>query len=252
MDLTELKRNDTASGKRHPWELTRARIISFFIKDISPVRHIADVGSGDAFVLQCLQKKKYADKYTAIDTAYTENILEGLRERGALNIGFRTTIKDAAPAEIILLADVLEHCADDAEVLKEIVQSAVSAPGATFVVMAPAMKGLYSQHDQLLGHHRRYDRKQLVRLCESQQLAVLVSGYFFFCLLPFRAMTKLLEKTGLKKTVRSVDNWTKGKLLTNFISLILWLDFRLCHALASTGIHIPGLSCYCVCQKPPS
>src|SRR5690349_13548327 len=99
MDLTELKRYDTESGKRHPWESARAKVIGFLIKNTFPIQHIADVGSGDTFVLQFLQAANYAKKYTAIDIAYTEKIIAGLKERGAKNINFEFQItKSDTPA----------------------------------------------------------------------------------------------------------------------------------------------------------
>lgn len=254
MDLTELKRQHENLRNRHPWESARARIVEFLLKDHSAFKHIADIGSGDAYVLRSLQKKVRADRYSAVDTGYTEKDVARIKEQGATNIHFadhisRLDVTDA-PADLILLLDVLEHCPDDAGVLEEITNDALSQKGAWFVVTVPALPWLFSQHDTLLGHYRRYNRNRLVGLCEKTGLDVKQSGYFFFSLVPARLLIKLLEKTGLRKATQSIDNWKKRKLPTKFISLILRLDFRLCHALSSAGIHIPGLSCYCICQKP--
>nr|MBA4167252.1 hypothetical protein [Chitinophagaceae bacterium] len=114
MDLTELKRQKEDPDKRHPWELARARIIGFFINDLKGANHIADIGSGDAYVLQFLQKKHFAKKYTAIDIAYTEDIIASIGQHGAQNIHFENQIaafnKNNSQAGIVLLTDVLEHC----------------------------------------------------------------------------------------------------------------------------------------------
>jgi hypothetical protein len=258
MDISEFKRiNLTEELNRHPWEIARAYAIGFMLrKNGSPSAHIIDIGSGDIFVLQKLAKNNAAEKFSAIDNAYNNQIIEHLKQQpGTENIDFYTTPDDIAEqkkAGAILLLDVLEHCENDTAVLSSAAKHALTNNDTLFLVTVPAYQSLYSQHDDLLKHYRRYSRDTIKNVCISQNLQVIKSGYFFFSLLPVRLLQLLFEKTGLRKPKKSIDNWNGNKVVTNIISTILRADFRICYALSSIGMHLPGLSCYCICKKLPS
>jgi len=254
MDISELQRQKSLEFRRHPWEITRVRVIHFLLRN-QHFDHIADIGSGDAYVISQLREKQMARKYSALDTAYTSVMIERLKAGSTSeDSSFFASPGDLEavdpPADLILLMDVLEHCADDKSMMEFAVGA--SSPQAMFLITVPAYSRLFSQHDKLLGHYRRYSRKQLVSFCQGQKLAVLHSGYFFFSLVPLRLIQLLLEKAGLKKTTQASENWTGKKGITQMISFILWVDFRFCTALTSLGIRLPGLSSYCICQKSPS
>ncbi len=253
MDISELKRQQSENFNRHPWEITRARIARFLLKGES-FDHIADIGSGDAYVIRELQKNKKGGIYSAVDTAYTPAIIELITLNEPSNIQFYNRPEyievENKAADLILLMDVLEHCKDDNNMLSS--TTAAASLKAKFLITVPAFQCLFSEHDRLLGHFRRYTLKRLKNLCQKENLSVLHSGYFFFSLIPLRVLQRLSEKTGFKRTVHAADNWKFNKGITRFISAILWIDFRICYALSSVGIMLPGLSCYCICQKLPS
>lgn len=251
MDITELSRTTSAQSLRHPWETARVRAIRFLLGKNH--QHLADVGAGDAFVIETLAQAGIANRYTAIDTAYTPQLIQQLQQRTAgLPVEFLQGAASAPPhSDVAMLADVIEHCEDDAAVLNDTVQN-ILQPGGTLLITVPAFQGLFSQHDQLLLHYRRYSRKQLLKLCREQNLEVISSGYFFFTLLAPRFIRLLGEKAGWWKTTQSIDNWHGSRLVSRIISSILWFDFRVSHAFSRIGIHLPGLSCYCLCKKRPS
>jgi len=236
---------------RNPWETARVRVTRFLLGKNH--QRLTDVGAGDAFVIETPAQAGVANRYTAIDTAYTPQLIQQLQQRIAgLPVDFLQTASSAQPqSDAAMLADVIEHCEDDAAVLNDTVQT-VLQPGGTLLITVPAFQGLFSQHDQLLLHYRRYTRKQLVKLCREQNLEVISSGYFFFALLPPRLIRLLGEKAGWWKTTQSIDNWKGSPLFSRIISSILWFDFRVSHAFSRIGIHFPGLSCYCLCKKRPS
>jgi hypothetical protein len=258
MDISELNRvNLTQQLNRHPWEIARAYAVSFILKKNSfHSQHIIDVGSGDIFVLQTLAKNNTAERFSAIDSAYNNKIIQHLKQQpGTEKIDFYTTLDDITAQKkegTVLLLDVLEHCRNDKEVLSSAVNPALVSEDALFLITVPAYQSLYSQHDDLLKHYRRYSRRNIKAVCSSQNLQVIKSGYFFFSLLPVRLFQLLLEKKGLRKPKKSIDNWNGNKIVTKIISSILQADFRICYALSSIGIHLPGLSCYCICKKLPS
>jgi hypothetical protein len=257
MDISELKRQKKNDPGRHPWEITRAKVIRFLLRrHCLPVSHIADIGSGDAYVLQQLQKKNIAGTYSAIDTAYSDEILNHLKENsGQCDIYFFKTQQDFEAsdkkADLFFFLDVLEHCEDDKSVLSSVIQYPSAGSEVKYMITVPAFPSVFSVHDKLLGHYRRYTRKQIMALCQHSNLTIVRSGYFFFSLLFVRVIQKVFEKKELKKSKKSIDNWGGGAVLTKFICAILWADFRVCYVLSGIGINLPGLSCYCICKKSP-
>lgn len=69
-------------------------------------------------------------------------------------------VVDALPnADIVLLADVLEHAEDDCLLISELLAS--MRPGAHLLLMAPADPDLWSCHDWAFQHYRRYTLTRL-------------------------------------------------------------------------------------------
>jgi hypothetical protein len=251
MDITELQRNRI--NVRHPWEEVRARIIKALIQKHHSCFHILDAGSGDAFVLNYLCSFNLASHYTAVDIAYTNEIIKIINQRISCNINFLQAIPEklSPKADTILLLDVLEHCKDDSALLEELNSNdLIQSP--LFFITVPAYPKLFSQHDKLLLHYRRYTTKTLKELCKKNNLKVISSGYFFTSLLVIRCIQLFLEKLGLRKPEKSIDNWTGGYAISKIISSILWIDFLTGRFFSHIGIQIPGLSAYCICRPLPS
>jgi SAM-dependent methyltransferase len=69
----------------------------------------------------------------------------------------------------------LEHIDDDAAVLLKI--HGLLVDKGTLVLYVPALQILFSSMDKHVGHHRRYERKQLINLVTSQGFTVVESRY---------------------------------------------------------------------------
>ncbi len=249
MDITELNRQK--STKRHPWEEARVGIIKKLIKrHLKAPNHIVDIGGGDAFVIKNLCQNKIGNQFTAIDIAYTDALLKQINT-GDCIINFLTQIPEKLDpkADCILLMDVLEHCADDGALLQK--SKSLSTAETLYFITVPAFQGLFSEHDTLLHHHRRYSETELKNLCKRNGLVVIESGYFFSSLLLVRSIQLLLEKTGLRKPKKTIDNWNGGNRITAAFNQVLQTDYFVSRATSKLGIHLPGLSSYCVCHPLP-
>lgn len=258
MDITEFNRlTSTNDINRHPWEVARARIARFLLtRHNVPCNVITDVGSGDAFVLKYLMDYFPHSSVIAVDHAYTPKIVEALKTGNhADRIHFFDSLENALAHQqptCILLMDVIEHIKDDSLFMKDLVKATGNEHNATFLITVPAFQALFSKHDQLLFHFRRYNRKMLTSLCRENNLQIVTSGYFFFSLIPARIIQLLAEKLSIRKPTKAVDNWKGGHLASKIISYILWIDFRVCFSLSRINIKLPGLSCVCICQKSAS
>ena len=257
MDVIELKRHQLSHSQRHPWEIVRAKIIIFLLGkyNVQSPKRILEIGSGDAFISNQLSAIFKTASIHAVDTAYTEEIIRTLQKNSSYPISFYNKLSDFStnnqPADLIVLADVLEHIENDRGFFESAIHEKVSTPNATLMVTVPAFQSLFSQHDRQLNHFRRYNRRQLTSVCTTSGVHALASGYFFFSLFIVRWLSVHFQKS-TSYTTRSIDNWRGGKLVTNFISFILWMDFKVCFILSRLGITLPGLSCYCLCRKSPS
>jgi len=251
MDIRELQAHKYNYINRHPWELTRLKIIEYFLKKHAKgIDHLLDVGCGDAFVLKQLQYKKVSKYYTAIDNAFTAEMQQQLIDESR-GIHFYSSLPETLnpKSNCVLLLDVIEHCDNDAAVLQSILKQSVSTNDAKIFITVPAFQQLFSQHDVILGHYRRYSMRQLQELCQNSGLRIIEKGYFFFSLLTIRGIQCLLEKNMNKKLSKTINNWEASKWLTKSIIAGLWLDFLLSRLFLKIGIRIPGLSLYCICQK---
>ena len=256
MDISELKRlNLSVSINRHPWELVRSKIVYKLLKSrSSSFDTVVDFGSGDIFVLHELEQKKIARHYHAVDNAYSESLIQSLQKQYpnsaiTFNYSIDNVKEKTSHADCFLFLDVIEHCENDIEILQSVIATNFADKNAVILVTVPAFQSLFSEHDKLLNHFRRYNIKQLSFVCQQAGLKVSTSGYFFFSLLLARSIQSLLQKFRPRKISKSLDNWRKGKFITTTITFCLWLDFNISYLLNKAGIKLPGLSCYCICSK---
>jgi len=87
------------------------------------------------------------------------------------------------------------------------------------ILTVPAYKWLWSKHDELNHHFRRYTKKELNKLFDDKYL-ILKSSYFNFFLFPIALLSRLIDK--IRK--RSSQNFLN--LPNLFINKILFKIFK--------------------------
>jgi SAM-dependent methyltransferase len=85
-------------------------------------------------------------------------------------------------ADVVLLLDVIEHVDDDLATLRAARTSV--GEGGLLVVTVPAYQWLWSGHDEVLGHRRRYTAAKLRAAVERAGFTVLRVSYFNTLLFP--------------------------------------------------------------------
>jgi len=91
-------------------------------------------------------------------------------------------------AEVVLLLDVIEHVDDDVAALRA--ARAAVGEGGLLVVTVPAYQWLWSGHDEVLGHRRRYTAAGLRAAVERAGFEVLRVSYFNTLLFPLLAAVR--------------------------------------------------------------
>ena len=94
--------------------------------------------------------------------------------------------------DLIGAFDVIEHIDDDHAALASI--AARLKPGGKLVVTVPAHQWMWSAHDVVNHHKRRYSKRALRRLIEGSPLQLERIGYFNSLLFPVAVGERMLSK----------------------------------------------------------
>jgi hypothetical protein len=135
---------------------------------------VVDVGAGAGHFGTFLAREFPLAEYCFVEP------LPSLEARLEAQYGAERNAKgrsDFSDAQWVTLLDVLEHQEDDAAFLRELMTA--TAAGTTIIITVPAQMALWSDWDVTLGHHRRYERKEMLDLLARFPVDVLEVSYLF-------------------------------------------------------------------------
>jgi SAM-dependent methyltransferase len=121
--------------------------------------------------------------------------------------------------DLIAMLDVLEHIEDDAGALVELERCL--APGGQILLSVPAYPWLWSGHDEMHHHHRRYTKRSLVDVLTRAGFEINYITYFNSILLPLAVGARLMAKHSQGTSLPGAT--TNGLLRGIFASERLWL-----------------------------
>ena len=96
--------------------------------------------------------------------------------------------------DVILMLDVLEHIEDDRAALENVRELLV--PGGTAILTVPALPSLWSEHDEVNLHFRRYTRSELQKKLHAAGFEVETLRYMFGWSLGLMYVRRLLARSG--------------------------------------------------------
>ncbi len=91
--------------------------------------------------------------------------------------------------DLIAVLDVVEHIEDDVAALRAMRERL--APGGKILITVPAHQWMWSAHDVVNHHHRRYSKATLVNAIEAAGLRPRKLGYFNSLLFPLAAGARI-------------------------------------------------------------
>lgn len=94
--------------------------------------------------------------------------------------------------DLVAVLDVVEHIADDAAALSAM--RALLKPGGKVLIAVPAHQWMWSAHDVVNHHHRRYSKKTLAAAIRAAGMRPEKMGYFNSILFPLAAGARLLGR----------------------------------------------------------
>jgi hypothetical protein len=248
VDLTERK---GSVAQRHPWEVARAE---FFLRLLARSGVLQadgiwlDVGSGDAWFGRQLRRLLPPEaELTCWDINYTpEDLAVGdeSENEGISLVAERPDVR----FDRLLMLDVIEHVEDDAAFVRSTVRDLLT-DGGIALISVPAYQALFSSHDRMLRHYRRYSPAGCRRLLESSGLIVLAEGGLFHSLLPARGAQVILDRVRPMKSLSAgIGDWQGGKIATRVLTRGLIIEGKLSLALGLRGHTLPGLSYWALCR----
>jgi SAM-dependent methyltransferase len=148
-----------ALDDRHWWYRGRRRIVRAVIDDarLPPRPRLLDAGSGSGRTLDELAA--YGD---AAGVELNPLGVEAARARGHLDVQCAPVEEIPHPDasfDLVTCLDVIEHTPDDVRSLAELRR--VTRPAGALLLTVPAYPRLWSRHDEVNGHLRRYTRRTL-------------------------------------------------------------------------------------------
>ncbi len=181
------------SEESHWWFLARRKIILSLVQRIcgdAAAAFILDIGSGAGGTLRELERYGIT-----VGVDISPRAVAYCRRRGCrrlVRVGERGLPFRAASFDLIIALDVIEHITDDRAALREYWR--LLKPGGWLVLTAPAYHWLWSWHDEVNQHRRRYTRRSLrLTLAAAGVVPERISYFCFFLFLPV-VLIRILEK----------------------------------------------------------
>lgn len=141
-----------------------------------PNLRILDIGCGAG--ANALELSAYG-QVTASDRSL--DALAFVRSRGVASVvaaeAPKLPFRDGA-FDLVTAYDVIEHVEDDYGFVAELTR--VLAPGGALAIHVPAWPFLWSSHDEVLEHKRRYTRRALRQLLDREDLQLDTLGWTNF------------------------------------------------------------------------
>ncbi len=137
--------------ERHPWFVARRELFASLAGE-NRSDGVLDVGCGTGIFLAYLKTLGF-EHLAGVETSH--NLRAKFRDPA---IELFSELPDRS-YDVIFMLDVLEHIEDDRGMLAEIVKTL--KPGGRFYASVPAHPFLWSHHDEINLHRRRYRRREL-------------------------------------------------------------------------------------------
>ena len=173
---------------RHWWFVGRRAVVGALIEQAlgssdGASRRILDVGCGTGGMLPLLSR---FGRVTGTDSEPLA--LDYCRRRGFEDVHLQEGFTAPAPFDVVTLFDVLEHVPDDVGFLEWIRK--LLTPDGRLILTVPAFQFLWSRHDDLNRHQRRYRKLDLTAALQRGGFRVERMTYFNFWLFPAAVATR--------------------------------------------------------------
>ena len=180
--------------QRHWWYVARREVIAQLIRRRArpPAKaRLLEIGAGTGHNLKMLSEFGVVD---ALEVDGTARALAEKRLGRPLYSAPLPELTGVPKGEYDLVAafDVIEHIPDDKAALESIAR--LLKPDGRLVMTVPAHQWMWSAHDVVNHHQRRYSKTALKRLIDRSPLKLEAIGYFNSLLFPVAVAERFASK----------------------------------------------------------
>jgi len=200
---------------KHWWFQARKKIIREIINNkIDKKIEILDFGSGSGVNIDMLSQFGFVNIYEPHPP--TKNYLK-YKYTNKNKFKILDKIKNQK-FDLIILADVLEHIKKDKKVIEKLSNNLKH--NGQILITVPAYQFLFSMKDITLGHYRRYNKTQILKLFQKFKIIKLTYfNFFLFTPISFLILFFKLFKIDFINKVESAPNQYINKTLFHIFSI---------------------------------
>lgn len=216
---------------KHFWAQWRFRVLIKICSNyIKPETKILEIGCGNGLVMKQFEDKKgVVIDGCDLNRAAFQDLCDVSGKVFLYDI-YELNVELTGKYDIVILLDVLEHIENDTDFL--ITATKYIKDDGLIIVSVPAIQQLYSVYDKLIGHKRRYSKKEIRKLFSDADIMLIDCKYWGLSLLPLTFLRKQLlrqtsEMNAIKLGFKSPNksfNWLMlmvMKLETFFFSSVI-------------------------------
>lgn len=183
-----------AHDERHWWYRARREVVAALIRrkvQLPMNAQLLEIGCGTGHNLAML------GEFGKVDALEIDQIAREMAEERLGHKVLSSPLPELAGVpdnryDLVAALDVVEHIPDDKAALDGIAR--VMKPGGKLVVTVPAHQWMWSAHDVVNHHQRRYSKSGLMKLIEGSPLKLEAIGYLNSLLFPVALAERLASK----------------------------------------------------------
>jgi len=228
----------------HWWFKSRRLYLIDLLKNAPKDAKVLDIGCSSGVFLKDLEALGFKNE-NLFGIDISDTAIENCKRNGIPN----SFVMDAQNItlnesfDIIIASDCLEHLKDDKKALKN--WNSLLKIGGTMYVFVPAFMSLWSYHDTVNMHFRRYTNPELKSKMLVEGLSIQKAGYWnFFLFLPvyfFRRVSSVLNKNKKGESDLSIGN----RFINSTLLQLIILENKLLKV-----IRFPfGVSTFCIAKR---
>lgn len=228
----------------HWWFKSRRNYLLDLLSKIPKDSKILDIGCSSGVFLKDLEQMGFnINNLYGVDIS--EQAIANSKANGIENSyvmdGQNITLLEKF--DIIIASDCLEHLKNDEEALlnwKNLLKT-----GGKMYVFVPAFMSLWSYHDDVNMHYRRYTKSQLEARFNAQGLKITSSGYWNFLLFGPVFLYRKLSATIFKNKSAEADISISNRYVNYAMLQLLLIENKLLRVFSFPF----GISTFCIAEK---
>ncbi|MCI5135040.1 MAG: class I SAM-dependent methyltransferase [Candidatus Electrothrix sp. AW2] len=180
------------------------------LRHVRPGKQFIEIGAGhlklSLDLLNSFESGTALDYSKYIESAY-QALPASVQQRLTLSIGDIQELHIKTQFDCVVSCEVMEHVEDDRLFLRQI--KSLLCPDGQIILSVPSRMKYWAIDDEIVGHFRRYERKDIINLFKDvgfENIKLLSYGF------PFTNLLRLLRILLAKKQQRRKKHWDQRQL----------------------------------------